>query len=84
MRKAYDVAKLKGRCNPYARLRKKAVTTRLGEPYTAERIWRCDALRGIGRSVHSRARASSKAHQRLPSRSNTLQPSSATVLTAVH
>ena len=38
MRAEYAFSKMKGRRNPYARLRKKAVTTRLAEKYTDGRI----------------------------------------------
>ena len=38
MRKAYEFVKLKGRRNPYAKLRKKAVTIRRGEQYTDKRV----------------------------------------------
>ena len=38
MKKAYEFATLKGRRNPYTKLRKKAVTIRRGEQYTDKRV----------------------------------------------
>ena len=38
MRTEYAFSKMKGRRNPYAKLRKKAVTGRLREQYTDQRI----------------------------------------------
>ena len=56
MRTAYDFAKLKGRPNPYARLRKKAVTIRPGESYTDKRIAELLKQDRIDAKTASRAR----------------------------